>query len=275
MPITQEWIDSHVAPTAQALKDGDGCHEEEGRALKDYLVGKMTAKDAAAAITKPVLDEQDPPSEIYRLWGLLQDALVEHEDEREKLYDLLAAIQELGPRGPIDFSHLPGFGNMWADLYGLFINGPCPWEKEGDGITDEKMTEMRQHHEAVGTIEATLYVRGIAGIPARWAWDTLNIVCLKRPGIDAYIGGMYGWLSVAREKLRSAMDLDQVVSFSRPVDGGRPGAQEGLSQSMSKHMGDWISALMQYSSHNSPLSDEGKRLAAECHRLLGADAVEG
>ncbi|KAF9778831.1 hypothetical protein IL306_002888 [Fusarium sp. DS 682] len=229
----------------------------------------MSAKETAAAITKPVLDEQDPPSETYRLWGLLADALIELEKEREKLYNLLAVIQELGVQGPIDFSHLPGFGNMWADLNQSIVNGSMPWEKE-DGIPDEEMTEMRHHYMAVGTIEATLYVRDIAGIPARWAWDTLNVVCLERPGLDAYIGRAYSWLSVAGEKLRSSMNPDEVVQFPRAVDGGRPGAQKGLSQSMSEHMGDWTYPLMQLKSHNSTLSDEGKRLAAECDKLLSA-----
>jgi hypothetical protein len=271
MVTTEEWIDSQVAPTQQELERGDGCHEEEGRCLKDYLAGKMTVQDAAAAITTPVLNEKDPPSELYRLWALLADALVELEQGREKLYDLLAAIQELGSQGPIDFSDLPGFGNMWADLYQMWRLGTAPWEKDRGPITDEEMFKMREHHKATGIVEATLYVRGIADLPEIWAWDAINIVCLERPGLDAYIGEVYGWLTVASEKLRSSTNLDQVVTFSRTAEGGRPGARTSVSQSVSEHMGYWNNRLIQLSSQDSSLSEEGRRLAAECYRLLGRD----
>ena len=113
MSSRKDWIQSQVAVDSDALAAGDGSHQEEAKALDDYLSDLLGTQEAAIKITSPVLGEKDPPSELYRLWGLLSDALVELADDQEKIIDLLAAIQSLPSTPGIDWSQLMGFGHKF------------------------------------------------------------------------------------------------------------------------------------------------------------------
>lgn len=169
------WINLQVATDDNALAAGDGCHHEEAKALCDYLSGDSGVQKAAQKIVSPILREADPPSELYRLWGLLSDALVELTDDRQNILDLLVTIQALPSTYCIDWSQLPGSGNMWSDLNRLHLHGPAPWEKES--WTDARKAELCQHFEAIGRAEAEIFLRGLGGISAEWGYEVINLVC--------------------------------------------------------------------------------------------------
>ncbi|KAL2690165.1 hypothetical protein Neosp_004233 [[Neocosmospora] mangrovei] len=172
MPTREEWILSQAAPTKEELYAGDGCHLDEAICLIDYLNGNITAQEAATAITKPILQEDDPQEQLYRLMALLCEAPVELPADRGKLYDLLFAIQALPPEAGINWVDLPGFASMWCDLLRLGFDGTDTWEEES--LSPERKTELRQHFEAVGTVEAELYMRDLGGVSDIWAYEIIN-----------------------------------------------------------------------------------------------------
>jgi hypothetical protein len=119
-----DWINSQAAIDASALAAEDGCNHEEVNALSDYLSDSIGVQEAAENIVSPVLREADPSSELYRLWGLLSNTLVELKEDRKTLIDLLAAIQSLPPHTCIDWSHLADFGQTCsACIHMVVISG--------------------------------------------------------------------------------------------------------------------------------------------------------
>jgi hypothetical protein len=83
------WFDSKMAYTTKELQNGDGCHPDEAQALSDYLRSVIPCNEASKRITAAILNEKDPPEELYRLWGLLSEAMVElGEEARDKTIDL-------------------------------------------------------------------------------------------------------------------------------------------------------------------------------------------
>ncbi|KAI8721709.1 hypothetical protein NCS52_00313100 [Fusarium sp. LHS14.1] len=199
MSTREEWILSQAAPTKEELYAGDGCHLDEAICLIDYLNGNITAQEAATAITKPVLQEDDPQEQLYRLMALLCEAPIELSADRDKLYDLLFAIQALPPEAGINWVDLPGFASMWCDLLRLGFDGTDTWE--GESLSPDRKAELRQHFEAVGTVEAELYMRDLGGVSDIWAYEIINQGCSGRPGLDIVITGIHAWLKVAGSKL--------------------------------------------------------------------------
>lgn len=68
------WFKEQIAPDGVAE---DGCHPDEAEALQSYLTNKTNTQDTAHAITRPILSSHDSGANLYRLWNLLQNALVE------------------------------------------------------------------------------------------------------------------------------------------------------------------------------------------------------
>ncbi|KAM0421034.1 hypothetical protein ACHAPT_011105 [Fusarium lateritium] len=213
MPSREDWILSQVAPTKVELYAGDGCHLDEAICLINYLDNKMTALEAATAITKPVLQEANPTDELYRLMGLLCEAPVELADDRDKLFDLLATIQALPPEAGIDWADLAGFGHMWSDLFGLHLHGEEAWETEP--LSDERKLELCQHFEAIGTAEAEMYMRGLGGVSEVWGYEVLSMICSGRPGLGLLMSQIHAWLKVAGSKLMADMKPDDIKTFTR------------------------------------------------------------
>jgi hypothetical protein len=270
MPTRTEWLKAHAAPTGQDLH-GDACRKDEVDCLSDYLDGNITPEEAAISITEPVVDEIDPPTELYSLMGLICEALIDLNDDREKLFDLLAAIQRLPPE-EINWSVLPGLRNMWSDLYRLHTRGSNGWEVIGEPLPDDKKVELRQHYAEIGTIEATLYVRDLGGVTENWGYELLNLACLRLPGLEAIIGEIHAWLTVAGTKLLKDLDPDEVRNWSRPVLGGLPGQRLAVEGTMAQHWETWRRTLLQVSEERHFLSDEAKQLARECHMLMQGHA---
>lgn len=257
-----DWIQSQVAGDRDALLAGDGCHHGEAKTLSDYLSGLLSTQEAAKNIASPVLGEADPHSELYRLWGLLSDALVELPDDQEKTLDLLAAIQSSPTTACIDWSHLEGFGHMFSDSHRLHLQGHAPWEKES--WTATRKAELCHHFEAVGTAEAEMFLRGIGGIPADWGYEVLNQVCSRRPGLDVLIYEVHAWLECAGPQLRNGSNSEETRSYSRPVLGSNRGLLQSKSGTMAEHWETWKKELTELSEIQSTLSVESRNLAAKC-----------
>ncbi|KEQ59490.1 uncharacterized protein M437DRAFT_56979 [Aureobasidium melanogenum CBS 110374] len=261
-----DWTTSQVAVDREALLAGDGCHHEEAKALDDYLSGLLDVQQAANKITSPVLAEEDPPSELYRLWGLLSDALVELSDDQEKILDLLAAMQSLPSTNSIDWSQLMNFGHMWSDCHRLHIQGHSPWEKES--WTAARRAELCHQFEAIGTAEAKIYLRSIGGIPADWGYDVLNLVCLRRPGLEVLIFEVHAWLQCAGTQLKTDLPSEEIRSYSRPVPGSRRGLLQRTTCTMTEHWDTWRREMSELSSSQSILSVESRDVAAKCSALM-------
>jgi hypothetical protein len=260
------WIRSQTAEDGSALAAGDGCHHEEAKALSEYLSGNLLVQEAAERIVSPVLMEADPPSGLYRLWGLLSDALVELTDDHQRILDLLAAIQSLPPHACINWSQLSDFGHIWSDLNRLHLHGPGPWEKES--WTEVRKAELCHHFATIGRVEAEIFSRGLGGVPADWGYEVINLVCSRRPGLDVFMFEVHAWLECAGTQLRRSLEPEEVRRYTRPVSGARNGLQEAVSCTMEQHWQTWREALLELSGDQSPLSVESRRLAAVCSPLM-------
>ncbi|KAF3075810.1 hypothetical protein CFAM422_002161 [Trichoderma lentiforme] len=268
MPTTVEWLKLHIIQIRQ-VQQSDGYHEDEDVFiyLGDYLDGNLTSNETAVLIAAPVLDDPNPPTKLYRLMGLLCEALVELSDEREKLLDLLESIQELPP-GAINWAVLPGLRNMWSDLYRPHMRGLNGWEIIGEPIPEDKQAKVRQHYTSIGTVEAKLYVRGLGGVTENWGYELLNLACLRRPGLEVVVGEIHAWLTVAGTKLLKDLNPEEVRNWSRPVLGGQPGQQHAVQGTMAQHWETWRRTLLQVSEEQDLLSAEARKLARECHLLM-------
>ncbi|KPM41452.1 hypothetical protein AK830_g5052 [Neonectria ditissima] len=268
MPTRDEWILSQVAPTKEELHAGDGCHLDEAICLIDYLNNNITAQEAATTITKPVLIEASPRDELYRLMALLCEAPVELAADRDKLFDLLSAIQALPPEEGIDWVDLPGFGNMWSDLFRAGLNGTNAWE--GEPLSQDRKAELRQHFEALATVEAELYMRGLGGVSDVWGYEIISQVCSGRPGLDVFITGVHAWLKVAGSKLIAEMKPEDIKAFSRARRGNIV-RKHVVVDTVASHWEHWRSALIELSKDEEYLSAESRTLAIECHDLMNRE----
>ncbi|KAL6692591.1 hypothetical protein J3F84DRAFT_396904 [Trichoderma pleuroticola] len=248
MPTTVEWLKLHIIQIRQ-LQQSDGYHEDEDVFiyLGDYLDGNLTANETAVLIAAPVLDDYNQPTKLYRLMGLLCEALVELSDEREKLLNLLESIQELPP-GAINWAALPGLRR--------------------EPIPEDKQAKVRQHYTSIGTVEANLYVRGLGGVTENWGYELLNLACLRRPGLEVVVGEIHAWLTVAGTNLLKDLNPDEVRNWSRPLLGGQPGQQHVVQGTMAQHWETWRYTLLQVSEEQPLLSAEARKLARECYLLM-------
>jgi len=266
MSSQTHWINSQVAVDDQALAAGDGCHRREAKALNDYLSDDLAAQKAAERIVSSVLGEADPASELYRLWGLLSDALVELTDNRQKILELLAAMQSLPSDACIDWSQLADFGAVWSDLNRLHLHGPDSWEKQS--WTDDRRAQLCHHLETVGRIEAEMFLRGSGGVTADWGYEVINLVCSRRAGLDVLMFEVHAWLDGACKQLQQSLSLEETRSYTRPVLGARNGAQQAVICTMGEHWQTWKEALLELGGDRSPLSAESRNLAAVCYTLM-------
>ncbi|KAK2612026.1 hypothetical protein QQS21_001991 [Conoideocrella luteorostrata] len=261
MTSRADWLRAKVAPTRDALVAGDGCHADEAEALNKYLDGGSSAHEAANAFTKPVLEEGEPSDSLYRPMALLCEALVELENDRDKLLDLLATMEKLPSAAGIDWSELPGFGNMWSDLYRLYTHGPDHWETSYASLSEERVVELRQHYRATAAVEAEMYLRGLDGITAHWGYETLNLICTRRAGLEVLISSMHVWLTKGSTRLKEDLDLDELYLY-------------GGTRRMEDHWETWRSRFLEVSKDEGFLSQEARKLAAECHEMMKLDTWE-
>ncbi|KAM0483225.1 hypothetical protein ACHAPX_002675 [Trichoderma viride] len=266
MPAQTKWLKAHATPAGENAH-GEYYYTDDVDCLIDYLEGNITAEEAALSITQDLLDEVNPPTELYRFMGLLCEALVELNNDRGRLLELLAAIKRIPPE-EINWPALPGLVPVWSDLYRLHTRGSNGWEVIGEPLPDNKKAELRRRYEEIGTVEATLYVRELGGVTKNWGYELLNLASLRRPGHDVVISEIHAWLTVAGTKLVKDLDPDEVRNWPRPVVGGQPGQRLSVEATMAQHWEAWRSSLLRISEEKDLLSDEARRLARECHAMM-------
>lgn len=267
MLTTEEWIDGEVASDMSAMYAGDGCHPEEGQALKDYLSGKASPEEASHNLVAQILSKEVPRDEIYRVWALLSGALVETEErDRTKMYELIGAIQQVPEHDGIDFKSLSGFHSMWDTLYRMFYHGPAEWEKSDKPLLAKTVEGFRHHYYAIGSAEAIMFARNVGNIPVEWGLAALDLVLTKDPrSLDVYIGCVHAWMVEAGDKLHESLQtMDTHWYLHRePV-----AIMGGLREPKSMHWDKCRSALLRIGSDGSPLSKRSKELALECYELM-------
>jgi hypothetical protein len=273
--ITPEWHhpkpDStpKVAPTMEAVFAGDGCHPDEARALSDYLNGSISAEETARRITATILNESNPPEELYRLWSLLSEGLVElSPHDRHNIVDLLSQIESLPPQAGIQWADLPDFGGMWDTLHRLHLHGSGSWEYSIGSFEKEQVDDLRNTFTATGCAEAEMFLRGI--VPADWGYEVLNLACSERGGLDVFVSEVFAWLNTAHVKLKEGKARSETASlrFTRPVPNSPSREKMAVEATLAEHCNCWKKALLGLSQEGSGLSSEGIRVAGRCHELM-------
>ncbi|UNI23953.1 hypothetical protein JDV02_009740 [Purpureocillium takamizusanense] len=196
---------------------------------------------------------------MYRLMGFLCEALVELSDHRKQLLDLLEAIQALPPSDQIDWPRLPGFGNMWADLYRLHMHGHDHWETSETPLTDTRKRELCRHEEAVAAAEADMFLRGVGGVTARWGYEWLSLVHWQRPGMAVFMRGAYVWLAKAGGRLKDQLEPDKVSSYGHP---------SRVKAAMPEHWEAWRWSFLRISEEVEAFAADDREVAGECYKLM-------
>lgn len=205
--MSDEWFEGKIA-TADAPEDG--CHPDEAKALQDYYHKKVTAQEAAQALTRPIESSENPYDNLYRLWGLLIDALVElPETEISNLVQLLDAIQRLPNPNLTErqtgnassegsfWRGLPRFGHMWADEH-----KQDHWRDTLSTKDPAKRAIQRAKHIRKARVEAGLTVANVGGIPLDWGYDCIaDALECRNAVLDFEIPAAAEWIAVAGNRL--------------------------------------------------------------------------
>jgi hypothetical protein len=253
----------------EAVLAGDGCHPDEAQALNDYLNGSISVEEAARKITAPILNESDPLEELYRLWSLLSEGMVElSTEDRLKIIDLSTHIEALPSAHGIQWADLPGFGSMWDTLNRLHLHGSDSWERSFGSFEKEQVDDLRNTFAATGYAEADMFLRDI--VPAGWGYAVLNLACSGRPGLDVFVSEIFAWLDTAGEKLKEekARSEKTVLRFTRPVSNSPTHENKAVEATLAEHWNSWKEALLRLSQEGSGLSDEGRTIAGRCIELM-------
>lgn len=269
MVPSPEWFDSKTGATLDAVKAGDGCHPDEARALSDYLSGSISTDETATRITASLLQESNPQEELYRLWSLLCEAMVELSDnDRHKTLDLLSQIQSLPPASAISWAKLPGFGSMWDSLYRLHLHGNDSWEYEVGSFDEQKVYGFRRDYAAIGCAEAEMYLRGM--VPGNWGYQVLNLACSDRPGFDILVSEIFAWLDTAGWKLKEEMNGSEKTAqrYKRPIPNSTRHEQQAVEATLAEHWASWKESLLRLSQEGSGQSEAGRRIAGQCCELM-------
>lgn len=205
--MSDEWFKSKIAP---ADAPEDGCHPDEAKALQEYYHKKLNVQEAAQALARPIESTESPYDNLYRLWGLLIDALVElPEREISNLVQLLDAIQQLpepsltktqtgsAPSEGSFWRGLPRFGHMWADEH-----KQDHWRDTLSIKDPAKRVEQRAKHIRKARVEARLTVADVGGIPLDWGYDCIADAVERRNAVlDFEIPAAAEWIAIAGNPL--------------------------------------------------------------------------
>lgn len=205
--MSDEWFKCKIAP---ADAPEDGCRPDEAKALQNYYHKQVSAEEAAQALTRPVESLENSYDNLYRLWGLLIDALMElPEREISNLVQLLDAIQRLpkpnltekqtgsAPSEGSLWRGLPRFGHMWADEH-----KQDHWRDTLSIKDPAKRAEQRAKHIRKARVEARLTVANIGGIPLDWGYDCIADALERRNAVlDFEIPAAAEWIAVAGNRL--------------------------------------------------------------------------
>lgn len=215
MLTIEDWIDEQAAPTERAFLIGDGIHQETSRALKDYLHEKTSPDEAARALVAPIFAGLNPKDKLFGVWSVLTDTLVEFENERDKIYRLIPSMQRLPSRDGIKFETLGGLYNAWFEEYthgfGLEF-----WELKDSPNSVERVTMLREYHQAIGTAEAGMLTRNLGdqNIWLYWGLKALNLVLSHNwRSLDIWIGKIHGLIVGVGDELYKGLETIDDSSY--------------------------------------------------------------
>ena len=205
--VLDEWFKGKIAP---ADAPEDGCRPEEAIALHDYYHQKSTAQEAALSITRPVQLTEKPYDNLYSLWGLLIDALMEFpKSGTMEVVKLLSAIQDLPSSdstsdqqsSTFSWAGLPRFAHMWADEH-----KQDHWRDALSTKDLTKRTEQRKKHSKRAFIEAQLVVANVGEIPLDWGYDCIADALERHSAIlDFEIPAVNMWTAIAGQQLHAGV----------------------------------------------------------------------
>lgn len=228
--MSDAWFNEKIVPDGVAE---DGCHPDEAQALKDYCHKRTNANEAAQAITQPIEGSKDPGANLWRLWSLLIDALVEPPPtQTPALIQLLAAIQQLPEpdltgrlteNTPADghlWRNLPGFGHMWAD-----VHKRDNWRETLAASDPALRAQLRTLHVKKAGIEARLAVADVGGIPLDWGYECIADALERHDAVlDFEIPAAAEWIAIAGKRLHAgAVAGEESWALERRRDCGMEG----------------------------------------------------
>ncbi|GKU06036.1 atg16-protein [Fusarium langsethiae] len=257
MSTRDEWIISQAAPTLEELEDTSSkCHLDDALTLCNYLNGGINAESAARLITamvrRKVLDKpQDVPMALFQIMRLLAETLIQFDQDREMILDLLVAIQNLPSDGRVLWWRLPAFAELWQGCY------------VSHGDKDYKAPFFKK----AGTLEAHMYMRGLHPVDDHWAYLAINLICLEGEGLELVIYEIHAWLDVAGSKLAENLQPAQVKGFERAVRGRREKIYD-IQATMYEHWEHWKKRFLQVSYDEDFLSPEFRLMAGKCHEIM-------
>ncbi|KAI9876630.1 MAG: hypothetical protein M1830_006052 [Pleopsidium flavum] len=209
LTVSDTWFNEKIAPDGAAE---DGCHPNEAQALKDYYRKKTSAKEVAQAITRRIEDSKDPGANLYRLWALLKDALVElPATQIPALIQLLDAIQQL----PEPDEHKRD-----------------DWHRTLAASDPAHRADLRAEHVKKAEIEARLAVADVGGIPLDWGYDCVADALESRDAVlDFEIPAAAEWIAIAGKRLYAgAVDCEESWALERRRDFGKEGKAMSLER---------------------------------------------
>ena len=204
--MLDDWFSSKLAPEQEN-------HPEEVEALKDYLLQKTTATEAAQTITRPVVASEVPKEDIARLQVLLLDSLVQLPDHTKLLLALLQAIENLPepdfiavqptkrPQEKL-WKGLPYFANRWYDI--SYRSGG--WKMDAEEASGPERDALRGEHVRRAKVEAQLVMAGLAGIPIGWGYEVIDDALGRDALLDFEVPAAAEWFVVCGQRFRQGAE---------------------------------------------------------------------
>jgi len=204
--MSDDWFSSKLAPEQEN-------HPEEVEAIKNYLLQKTIATEAAQTITRPVVTSEVPRKDLARLQVLLLDALVQLPDHTKLLLALLQAIENLPepefmavqpaerPREKL-WKGLPYFANRWYDI--SYRSGS--WKTDAKEASGPERDALRDEHVRKAKVEAELVMAGLAGIPIGWGYEVIDDALGRDPLLDFEVPAAAEWFIVCGQRFRQGAE---------------------------------------------------------------------
>lgn len=273
--MSDAWFKWQIAPDGVAE---DGCHPDEAQALQSYLNNETTPQEAAQAITQPILSSENRVDDLYGLWGLFQNALLElSETHVEPLIILLQAIQDLPdpdlsakptetapPKYGFTWKGLPHFVNSWADMYKQDdwryelseTLSSCP--TVNDRLKTRQILRAAHIHRA--NIEARLSVVNVDILPLDWGYEVIaDALELDDAVLDFEIPAVREWIAIAGQDLYDgAKEGRESWALCKKRDMG----MEDKKMSMSR-LEFWEARMREYKEKGKLDGDSGKGAGQE------------
>lgn len=209
--MSDNWYSYKLAPGGDVE---DGCHPEEAQAMKFYLRQRMTATEAARAITNPIVTAENPREDLARLWGFLMDSFLElPTDHTESLLELVKAIENLPEPDftAVDKEKRPsqrlwrglgGFGHLWADSY----QSGC-WKDTAAATNGSERDALRDTHARKAEVEARFVMAGLGDITIDWGYEVVADALESSDALlDFEVPAATRWLVICGHRFRQGAE---------------------------------------------------------------------